>query len=267
MLYATWVTGAKSGGFDYRANNKGAAATMDQAFAFGDEKAMTWEAGVKTRLFGGRAEINAAAYYTSYKDLQVSVFDGRLGFNVGNAAKARIFGVELDGRVRISTELSASGSFAWTDFKFQKFPVGQCYSGQAPSGPAAAQGYCDYAGKRTQFVPKTTGTLALDYVHPISSALEMRLSADMFYTGNYYADPTLDPNLIQDAYARLNARLALASPNDTWELAVLAKNVTDKKPMTFATATPLGFSVFGARSTNAFFGEGRTFVLQGKVNF
>ncbi len=268
MVYASWVTGAKSGGFDYRANNKGAAASMDEAFAFGDEKAMTVEGGLKTRLLGGRAELNAAVYYTDYKDLQVSIFDGRLGFNVGNAAKARIYGLELDGRVRITPRLSANGSFAYTNFKFKEFPYGQCYSGQVPNGPAAAQGYCSYKGQTAQFVPKTTGTLALQYMVPITDALEIRASGDMFYSGKYFADPTLDPRLVQRAYTRFNARLALGSVGPKkWEVALLAKNLTDKKPMSFATAVPLAYDIFGAVSSNAFFGEGRTFVLQGRFDF
>jgi len=267
MVYGSWVMGAKSGGFDYRANNKGSAATTDQAFRFNDEKATTWELGTKTRFWNGRAEINGDVYYTSYKDLQVSIFDGLLGFNVGNAASATVKGLELDGRVALTPTLSAHASFAWTDFRFDDFPNGQCYSGQAPNGPAAVQGYCSYAGMTNQFVAKYSGTAGLDHVHDLTENLTLHSAVDLFFTSSYFADPTLDPSLVQGAYVKLDARVGLGHPDGDWEVAILAKNLTDVRPLTFATATPLAYSVFGAKSGFAYYGEGRTFVLQGKVRF
>lgn len=267
MLYGSWTMGAKSGGFDYRSNNRGGAATYSQAFQFGDEKAMTFETGAKLRLFNGRAEFNADVYYTSYRDLQVSIFDGILGFNVGNAAKARIYGLEAEGRLALARGLTARGSFAYTNFRFQSFDQGECYSGQTPVGPAAAQGYCSYAGLSNQFVARTSGTFALDYASDLGRNLKLHATGDIFYTGKYFASATLDPTLVQAAYAKINLRIAIAQANDRWELAVTGKNLTDLRPMTFADATPLAYSVFGARSNFAYFGEGRTFTLQARVQF
>ncbi len=267
MAYASWVKGAKSGGFDYRANNKGAAATMDQAFRFGDEKATTWELGAKTRFWGGRAEVNADVYYTDYKDLQVSIFDGILGFNVGNAASATIKGLEADGRVALTPFLQAHASFAWTDFRFDQFPNGQCYSGQTPNGPDAAEGYCSYAGMADQFVAKYSGTAGLDYFYDLNDDLSLRTSVDLFYTSSYFADPTLDPSLVQGPYVKLDTRIGLGQSDGDWEVALLAKNLTDVRAITYAAATPLAYSVFGAKSSFAYIGQGRTFVLQAKVRF
>jgi len=206
-------------------------------------------------------------YYTSYKDLQVSIFDGLLGFNVGNAASASVKGLELDGRVALTPTLSAHASFAWTDFRFDDFPNGQCYSGQAPNGPAAAQGYCSYAVMTNQFVATYSGTAGLDHVYDLTENLTLHSAVDLFFTSSYFADPTLDPSLVQGAYVKLDARVGLGHPDGDWEVAILAKNLTDVRPLTFATAAPLAYSVFGARSSFAYYGEGRTFVLQGKVRF
>ncbi len=267
MVYVSWVMGAKSGGFDYRANNRGAAASMAQSFRFEEEKARTWEAGLKSRLWNGRAEVNLGAFHTDYEDLQVSIFDGLLGFNVGNAAAATVKGLEMDGRVALGGGLSAQGSFAWTDFRFDSFPNGQCYPGQTPAGPAADRGFCSYAGKTNQFVPDYSGSAGLSYLRDIGSSLVLSGSADLFFTGRYHTSPALDPSLIQPAYARLDLRLGLADADDSWEGAVLVRNVTNQRPMTFADTTPLSYGVFGARSAFAYFAQGRSVTVQAKVNF
>jgi iron complex outermembrane recepter protein len=266
MLYASYTMGAKSGGFDYRANNKGAAATMAQAFEFADEKATNYEAGAKLRFWEGRAELNTAAYYTDYKDLQVSVFDGILGFNVGNAAKARIYGLEADGRVALTRELTARSSFAWTDFKFTDYKTGQCFPGQTHDVTDAAHGLCDLTGKTGQLVAKYSGTAGLEYRTPLTAGLDLMASTNLFYTSSYYAAPTLDPRLRQNGYAKVDARIGIGSQG-RWEVAVLGKNLTNRKPLTFADVTPLAYSVFGAYNNFELFGEGRTFVLQGRIDF
>jgi outer membrane receptor protein involved in Fe transport len=266
MLYASWVMGAKSGGFDYRANNKGAAATMAEAFEFDDEKATSYEAGAKVRFLDGRAELNTAVFYTNYKDLQIAENDGSIGFNVGNAAKARIYGLEADARFAMTRNLTARASVALTDFEFKDYPNGQCYPGQTDDVTNPVIGLCDFSGKTNQFVADVSGTVALDYRTDLSSSLELKASADMFFTSSYYASATLDPSLKQDAYAKLNARIGLAGRSG-WEIAVLGKNLTDQKPLTFGATTLLAYSVFGALNNFSMFGEGRTFALQGRFEF
>jgi len=80
------------------------------SFEFEDEQATAFEAGSKISLLGGTAEVNVAVFYTEFDDLQGSIFDGTLGFNVGNAAKATTQGVEIDGRWAITDDWSMNGS-------------------------------------------------------------------------------------------------------------------------------------------------------------
>ena len=96
--------------------------------------------------------------------------------------------------------------------------------------------------------------------------LELIASTDIFFTDKYFASQTLDPRVVQKAYAKVNARIALAGPG-RWELAVLGKNLTNRKPLTFGDVSPLAYSVFGAYNNFELFGEGRTVVLQGRIEF
>jgi hypothetical protein len=86
-------------------------------------------------------------------------------------------------------------------------------------------------------------------------------------TSKYHLAPTLDPDQVQDAYAKVNLRLAVGDSANRWEVAVLGKNLTDEITSPYGTGTPLSFSTFGAFSQANIVSEGRTFTLQGRVNF
>ena len=73
MIYGSVSRGAKAGGFDARGNLAG-------NFEFEDEEVTAWEVGSKSRLADGRLEVNTAIFYSDYQDLQVSQFDGTVGF-------------------------------------------------------------------------------------------------------------------------------------------------------------------------------------------
>ncbi len=266
MVYASWVKGSKSGGFDFRANNRGREATMEEAFEFEDEDATNYEVGGKLILAEGAAEVNFAAFFTKFSNLQVSVFDGSLGFNVGNAAKAEVKGLEVDGRWQATEGLTFHGSLAYTDFEFKDFVNGQCFFGQAPNGPSAANGDCDYSGLTQQLVSEFQGTFGFNHFYDISDGLTVNTSANMFYTSSYHASPQLDPKLIQPAYATISARISLAS-DDGWELAVLGENLTDHTVKLFAADAPLSGSTFGAVANYNFLNRGRTVTFQATFDF
>ena len=264
MLYGSWSRGFKSGGFDFRANNKALSVDMASSFEFEDEEATNFEIGGKFKLAGGAAELNVALFFTEFEDLQISIFDGILGFNVGNAATAEVKGLELDGRWAATENLTISGGLAFTDFEFTDFRNGQCYFGQAPDFP---NGQCDYTGNSQQMVSDTQGNLNFDFSYPVFGSMEFTALLNVFYTSEYDASATFDPALIQDAYSMFNARFAIGSDTGSWEIAVLAKNLSDERVLQFGGDTPLAGSTFGAKSNYAFFGRGRTLTLQGVVRF
>lgn len=262
MLYVSAVQGSKSGGFDFRANNKGASATSEEAFEFDSEKATSFEFGGKMSLLDGAAELNFAAYYTKFKDLQVSIFDGTLGFNVGNAAKADVKGLELDGRWQATNNLTLTGSLAFTDFEFKDYTNGRCNFGQAPNGPQAADGFCDYSGQTNQLASDYQGTFSAHHNMELSGGMELDTTFSMFFTDNYHASASLDPALIQPAYQTLNLRVGLSNPNNGWDIAILGENLTDEEVILFGGDAPLSGSTFGAIAKYNFVAQGRRVAVQ-----
>src|SRR5690606_38565226 len=163
MAYLSAARGYKSGGFDARSNRSPDYTNPNPAepegtFEFEDEGATTFEFGLKNRV-GSRAELNVAAFYTDYKGLQTTAFDGRIGFNVDNGS-AEVRGIEMEGRWRPFGGLLLEASAALLDFEWTNYE-GQCYYDLLASG-ACPTGNAQYAGRDNQFAPTYSGVLSAE---------------------------------------------------------------------------------------------------------
>jgi len=281
MVYGSVKKGFKSGGFDVRSNSEpdpgstGAGSLFPQSvagsvsnadagsFEFEDEEALAFELGSKMGLFDGAAEIGIALFLTKFENLQVSIFDGTLGFNVGNAAKATTQGVELDGRWQLTDNWMVSGSVAYLDFEFDSFINGQCAQGQTPDAP---NGNCDYTGRTNQYVADYSGAIGINYEKELGSLL-FRSTLDVLFTDSYEPSQNLDSRVRQDAYTKLNMRVAIGDEAGIWEVALLGRNLTDETIVTYANDTPLAFSQFGSPSYYGFLDRPRTFAVQASMRF
>lgn len=277
MVYASYTTGFKSGGFDVRSNahpdptvnnsvngSSGSPVPITGVFEFEDEEVKNYEIGGKFNLADGRAELNAALFYTDFQDLQTSQFDGAFSFNVTNAAAATIQGLELDGRWMATEELMISGGFAWLDFEYDDFPTAQCYFGEAPG-----QTQCDASGKTREFTPELQGNLSANHTTALSRGLTLSSTLDLIYSDEYMTAPTLDPRMVQDSYVKVNARLALSGQDDRWEVALIGKNLTDEAIVSYANGLPVATVLTGGTGSGyyAFYERPRSIALQGTLRF
>jgi iron complex outermembrane receptor protein len=69
--------------------------------------------------------------------------------------------------------------------------------------------------------------------------MELRADLDVIYTDDFYVTQSLDSNLEEDSYVKVNARIGLASAADTWEIALIGKNLTDKTTSDYGAGIPL----------------------------
>jgi len=287
MLYATYVEGFKSGGYDNRSNAHpdpavvvpGTSPAAVGAWEFDKEEATSYEIGFKSTLADGVAELNAAFFYTEYTDLQTSVFDGVLGFNVENAGEAEIKGFEIDGRWLLAEWFTLSGSVAYLDFEFKDFDVAQCWYAQEVFEPGSVtdplRGQCDASGERKEYTPEWKGVLTGDFNFPLGHAMELRSTVDLQYTDDFIWTPQLDPRTKQDAYTKVNARIALADIDDTWELALVGNNLTDEEVLVYGgnavLAGALTRSASAPRGTGmayySFVESPRSYALQATYRF
>ena len=239
MLYAKWGNGYKAGGFD-EDNNRGYLEVQE----YEDETAETIEIGAKMDLWDGRARVNVAIFHSEFEDVQVSTFDGNAGFVVGNAAETEVDGIEMDGLVAFTDELTMSFGLAYLDAAYKSFPDAGCTNDQTidwvENGGVANQCVQDLSGHRLQFAADWSGNLGLNYATPITDSLEIRASADVMFTDEFDTAGDGDEVLVQDSYTKLNARIELASLDGVWSVALLGRNLTDEETSNWGNDIPLG---------------------------
>lgn len=236
MFYASFARGTKAGGFDVRSNSVPGSTTVARpgAFAFEEEKADNFEAGLKYKTRD--LAVNLSLYRTTYKDLQTNVFDGTLNFNVRNASGAKTQGIEADMRWALDEHFTLSGAVAYLDFEFTNFLNGQCYFQQVPD---VAGGFCNYTGKRNAVTPKWTGNLNGDFSHDLGGNLKLGIDLNADYSSSYIAAANLDPRTRQVGYVKMGARLSLGHVDDNWSIALIGRNLTNERIKQTAGALPL----------------------------
>ena len=266
MTYISASTGFKAGGFDARGNNIG-------SWEFEEEEATSYEYGIKSSIFDNTLEVNLSIFRTEYDNLQISQFDGTLGFNVGNAKETLVQGLEVDGRWLVldsdAGTLTMNYAFAYLDHEFKDFKNGNCYNRQVPDGDIGPGGVqlCDFTGKSGQYTPKFTTTLGFDYFKSISflGFEYFRANLGFYYASEQNVHPNLDPLYNIDSYIKVDARIALEAEN--WSIALFGRNLTDEKVLTYAGNAPLSGSSFGTNTFYGFVDRPATIGLQVQYNF
>ncbi len=258
MGYASFTTGSKAGGFDPRSNQVA-------SFEFEDEDSAAFEVGMKSTLADGRGEFNVALYRTDYDDLQISQFDGSVGFNVGNARETRVQGIEIDGRWLLTEGLTVSYGFSWLDFEYLDFKNGNCHAGQTPDDADGNPNTCDYTGKRGVYTPDYTLNLSFDYYRPITESINFIGFVDMQQVDEHNVHVNLDPEGVIDAYTMLNVRLGLES--EYWGVAVLGKNLLDEEVISYSANAPLSDSNFNTNTFYSFVRRPMTVAVEATLRF
>ena len=290
MAYAAFTTGFKAGGFDPRSNNVGSfdyravdyvrgtddfpppAETESNPllhYEFEEETATAMEIGMKNTLWDGRAELNFSVYRTLYDDLQISQFDGGVGFNVGNAKETIVQGLEVDGRILLLDELTVHYGMSYLDFEYKDFKNGNCYAGQEKDGVDldgnSTIDTCDYTGKRGVYTPKLTLNLSVDYYRPLTNQLNWVSILDWQYVDGQQVHVNLDPMGEIEGYNMLGLRLGIDAAN--WSVAVLGKNLLDETIVSYSGNAPLSDSQFNTNTHYSFVRRPRTIALEAAYRF
>lgn len=235
MFYASYASGFKSGGF----NEEQRGGNLD-GFEFDDEEAWSTELGAKLEFGNGTGRLNLAAFHSEFDSLQTSTFDG-LVWVVTNAAAATSEGIELEGVWRPAGNLHVGGSIAFLDSRFDEHRRAPC---AGESAPGCTQ---DLSGRTTNFAPDRTANLFVDFLRIVAGDLALSARIDVNYTDDYFFNGNLDPKDYQYAYTVVDCRAAIGADDERWELALIGRNLTDKRFPLYRINAPL--------MTGAYFGE------------
>jgi iron complex outermembrane receptor protein len=122
---------------------------------------------------------------------------------------------------------------------------------------------CDLSGKTNAYSPKLSGSIGLQYYHPLTQNYEMKFNVDLVGKSSYFTNFDLNPFTKQASYVKLDARFALINLQQDWHVALLIKNITDEHTINFSTDAPL----LGAGIYSVYTEAGRTIDLQIKYEF
>lgn len=229
LLYANWANGAKAGGFDFLYEGD----SLDEV-QYEPEQANVFEAGFKKDWRDGR--LNVAVFYGLYDDLQVSVFDGGIGFVVGNAASSISRGIDAEFTWKLGEGWRLFGLFEYLDFEYDDFVDANCSTTERLN---LGQALCDWSGRRTPFVPEFEGSLALEHTRSLSSGWTVQQLLRWSYKGEHSTASDNEPQTRQAGYHLLDYRLDLGPAHGNWGLALIGRNLTDEKPNIFTSVIPL----------------------------
>lgn len=238
MTYISAAQGFKSGGFNGRLTT---AVANGGILPYDPEEVWTYELGLRSEWWDSRLRLNATAFQSDYSDIQTEtteVLDGDVVNTVGNAAKAKIKGLELDLVAQLTAHLRLDASVGYIDAEYTEI------------GETAVDIDSDTVFPRT---PDWSATLGLEYGLALNNGHDLNARLDISYQGNSYSDinPAHEPSvdLELDSYTLTNVRLDYVIPDD-WKISVYAKNLTDEEYRVNAgfltSGVGAGYEIYGA---------------------
>ncbi len=217
MFFGTIAKGFKSGGFG------GAPGTISQATTPVDaETVWNYEVGMKGDFLDNSLRLNATAFYMDYEDLQIVRFgptaeNPEFGqFITTNLGSADIAGVELEFTWYPTEHLQISGSYAYLDTEVNGLVI------------ETAGGAVDASGSNLRQAPENSGSLTAAYNIPLSSGANIDFRIDYSYVDEQLNDYIQQKTVIEEA-SLWDARASWTSADNSWNIAVWGKNLTDEE--------------------------------------
>jgi iron complex outermembrane recepter protein len=232
MGYMSYNRGLKSGGYNLSATTNVA--------PYAPEKLNAYEIGLKNELFNHRLQVNIAAFYYDYKDVQVLSAQEN-GINTVNAAQETLKGVDGDFTFRATSEWTIWGNAGSLNGKYNSYPNAVGYE------PSGAQIVFNAAGKRSPYAPTFTAAVGSTYTIP-SPIGNFALNGWVQHQAQEFVGPTNAVGI--PAYTLVNASLTWTDDSRRWSVAAWAKNLFDEHFLQGALETAFGgFQVQGAPQT------------------
>jgi len=237
LIYASVARGVKAGGF----NGAVVGGNTSPVFTFDEETNWTYEIGSKNTILGGRGTLNLAAFYTDWTDQQVnaadpngSIISTSITRNLGDT---RVWGVEMEGAIDLTENLSVDLSGSYTDAQFRDGTVDQVFArfGGPNTAPPCDDLVCnsngDIGGNELPRAPKFQAALGVQYSRDINQDTDFYIRADGSYQSRSFAD-TVNVAVIGDRFLA-NSRLGLNYRN--FGLSIWGRNIFDKRYVSNST--------------------------------
>jgi iron complex outermembrane recepter protein len=239
MLYGQYSRGYRSSALN---GNAGCASELNVAKP---EFLNSFELGLKSQWLDRRLTFNTALFYYDFSNQQfrapatgVSPCPGSanpIGTVLLNAAKARIYGIEIETLARVTRDFTIMVGIGALDSKYKDLVLADSING----------GFADLSGNHLLEAPPYTANLALDYAVPFER-FKLGLHADANWTGKQYFTAFNDTQPyggdVSVAHWESNARISIGSIDGKYDFGIWGKNLNENDARTFST-NPAAFGI------------------------
>ena len=225
MGYANIGRGFKSGGF----NSPLVSADRQK---FGEETSWSYEAGLKSTLFGGRALWNTAVYYFEYKDYQDrTTLEPEVTPFVANAALVEGYGIETDMQAQLTDSTNLQLTFSWNSTEYGE------YDDQVYIGPGIGFVDVSFKGNRLPFTPEYSGSIGLRNTSTLGSLGALT----SFISYSYHSETFFNrQNTFNEGSVNLfRGYLTLHPEGKKWSISLYGENLLDEEYVTTKGAAML----------------------------
>jgi iron complex outermembrane receptor protein len=197
--------------------------------AVGPENVTSYEFGIKSDPLSW-LRVNLAAYYTDYKDIQITARDAVTGVAyLQNAANARIYGLEGDIALRPSRALNLHAGFSWLKASFRSFPnaVVTVPATDDMGNPIGGNISVvrDASGRDLARMPQFMGRIGGDYSFGLAGG-NVTFAANLNYQGANYEDVL--NRLRRPPVWLADASIAWQPDSEAYRLTIWGKNLFDE---------------------------------------
>jgi iron complex outermembrane receptor protein len=253
MVYASFASGFKSGGFNQLRTAQAVTPEFD------DEEALNYELGMRSTWLDGMLTFNMTGYFTDYTDFQAQSFSGT-SITIRNAGSFFSYGLESDmilapienllWRTQVGLNITRydefdeaentvqnvvdlAGSYGFAPFTFQQ----RIDFGLVPGVTGTGQ---DLEGKRLDNAPRFSLSTSLDYEWPIlQQPYTWVFHTDYSYQSSLFLNQDLDRTLREDPRHLIALRSGIKEENDAWELLFYVTNLLDEEYMVAGFDVPV----------------------------
>jgi iron complex outermembrane recepter protein len=236
MIYGGFSRGSKGGAFQ-GANRQ----TTEDTFALEPEESEGFEVGLKS-TFGDWLALNISAYQLTITNLQTGQYVGNPPALINvNAGEARTRGVEWSAYAYLGGQFTVDFTGSYIDGTYLDYPGAPCTYQQQQVG--CVNGSVNAKGRGFN-VPPWQLSLGATYETPFTDDVTFKFAPRVEYRSRQIVDAGFrNPYFgFQEAYAKVDFRMAIEDNDGRWEVAVLGKNIFDKATTNAAFAWGFPFA-------------------------
>ena len=203
------------------------------------------EVGFKANLAGGRAALNATAFYTEVSNFQAQFFDPSIpAFIFGNAPELTSKGVSAQLFGRPVRGLTANVGLTYLDAEYGPGYLIADFRNMVVSAE----------GRQLVASSKWNVTSSAEYTTALSDALDAFVQADMVYRSKSFSNAANDPILATDGAAIFGGRIGMRTSDEKFGVSVFARNIFDTFRASTRFATPIAAQQLDPQSFSQFVG-------------